>query len=105
MPSGLIDPGEDPETACRRELVEETGLQAERVTYLGGLRPDVGRLEVLQHIFHVEASGPVPEFVPEPGVAVDYVTPEDVLTLIRAGTFSQLHHIAAFFLAGLAPGR
>ena len=103
LPSGLIDPGEDPETACRRELVEEAGLRAERVTYLGGLRPDVGRLEVLQHMFHVEASGPVPEFVPEPGVAVEYVTPETVLALVRAGRFPQLHHIAAFFLAGLAP--
>jgi len=104
LPSGLIDPGEDPETACRRELVEEAGLQAERVTYLGGLRPDVGRLEVLQHMFHVAASGPVPEFVPEPGVAVEYVTPEAVMALIRGGSFPQLHHIAAFFLAGLAPG-
>ena len=46
-----------------------------------------------------------PEFVPEPGVAVEYVLPEDVLALIRAGTFCQLHHIAAFFLAGLAPAR
>lgn len=104
LPSGLMDPDEDPETACRRELLEETGLQAERLTYLGGLRPDTGRLELLQHVFRVEASGPVPEFVPEPGVAVEYVSPEAVLALINAGTFCQLHHIAAFFLAGLAPG-
>jgi hypothetical protein len=54
-------------------------------------------------MFHVEASGPVSEFVPEPGVAVEYVTPETVLALVRAGRFPQLHHIAAFFLAGLAP--
>ncbi len=105
LPSGLVDPGEDPETACRRELLEEAGLRAEKCTYLGGLRPDVGRLELIQHAFRVDASGPSPEFVPEPGVAVEYVLPEDVLALIRAGTFCQLHHIAAFFLSGLAPGR
>ena len=46
LPSGLIDPGEDAETACRRELLEETGLRAERLTYLGGLRPDSGRLDL-----------------------------------------------------------
>ena len=100
---GLIDPGEDPETACRRELLEETGLRAERVTYLGGYRPDTGRLALVQHVFRVEASGPLPEFVPEPGVAVEYLAPEAVLALIRAGSFCQLHHVAAFYLAGLAP--
>ena len=105
LPSGLVDRGEDPETACRRELLEETGLRAERLAYLGGLRPDAGRLELRQHAFRVDASGPVAEFVPEPGVAVEYVLPGDILALIRAGTFCQLHHIAAFFLAGLAPAR
>jgi 8-oxo-dGTP pyrophosphatase MutT (NUDIX family) len=104
LPSGLIEPGEDPETACRRELLEEAGLRAERVTYLGGLRPDAGRLELFQHVFRVEASGPEPDFVPEPGVAVEYVTPDAILGLIRAGSFCQLHHIAALFLAGLASG-
>jgi uncharacterized protein len=105
LPSGLVDRGEDPETACRRELLEETGLRAERLAYLGGLRPDAGRLELRQHAFRVDASGPVAEFVPEPGVAVEYVLPGEILALIRAGTFCQLHHIAAFFLAGLAPAR
>ena len=103
LPSGLIDRGEEPEAACRRELLEETGLRAERVAYVGGLRPDVGRLEVTEHIFRVEASGPVPEFVPEPGVAVEYVRPEVILDRIREGSFCQLHHVAAWFLAGLGP--
>jgi 8-oxo-dGTP pyrophosphatase MutT (NUDIX family) len=103
LPSGLVDPGEDPETAVRRELLEETGLVAERVTYLGGLHPDAGRLQLRQHVFRIEASGPRPDFVPEPGVAVEYLSPRAVLALVRNGTFSQLHHIAALFLAGLAP--
>jgi ankyrin repeat protein/8-oxo-dGTP pyrophosphatase MutT (NUDIX family) len=101
LPSGLVDPGETPEVACRRELLEETGLRAERVTYLGGLHPDAGRLDVRQHIYRVEASGPAPEFVPEPGVAVDYLAPAAVLAMVRSGAFTQLHHIAALFLAGL----
>src|SRR5262245_38172160 len=104
LPSGLIDPGEDPETACRRELLEEAGLRAERIAYLGAYRPDAGRLLPLEHVFRVEATGPVPDFVPEPGIAVEYVTPEAVLALIHAGSFCQLQHVGAFFLAGLAPG-
>jgi ankyrin repeat protein/8-oxo-dGTP pyrophosphatase MutT (NUDIX family) len=103
LPSGLVDHGEDPETACRRELLEEAGLEAHRVTYLGALRPDSGRLELVQHAFRVEASGPAPDWVPEPGMAVEYVWPEDILALIREGTFCQLHHIATLFLAGLCP--
>ena len=105
LPSGLVDPGEDAETACRRELLEETGLRAERLTYLGGLRPDSGRLALIQHAFRVEASGPTPDFVPEPGIAVEYVPPAHILDLIREGSFCQLHHIAALFLAGVAPAR
>jgi 8-oxo-dGTP pyrophosphatase MutT (NUDIX family) len=36
LPAGLLDkPGEDPEEAARRELVEETGYQAESWTHLG----------------------------------------------------------------------
>ena len=36
IPAGGIDPGEDPETAVRRELREETGYLPQRVERLGG---------------------------------------------------------------------
>ncbi len=35
FPAGLIDPGESPELAAERELLEETGYRAETLTYLG----------------------------------------------------------------------
>lgn len=44
LPCGHVDPGETPEAAARRELVEETGYEAGEVEFLGCLRPDVGRL-------------------------------------------------------------
>ena len=37
FPAGLIDDGEAPETAAARELLEETGYAAEKLTLLGEL--------------------------------------------------------------------
>ena len=40
IPGGMIDEGEDVETAARRELVEETGYSATDFVYLGKSRPN-----------------------------------------------------------------
>ncbi|MEE8469237.1 MAG: NUDIX hydrolase, partial [Planctomycetota bacterium] len=40
VPGGLIDPGEEPLDAARRELREETGYEAERWSSLGSVAPN-----------------------------------------------------------------
>ena len=40
IPGGIIDPGESPAEAARRELLEETGYRADRLDSLGSINPN-----------------------------------------------------------------
>ena len=42
LPAGNVEPGEDPETAARRECAEETGWTAGRVERIGAFYPTPG---------------------------------------------------------------
>ena len=42
VPAGKLDPGEAPETCAKRELLEETGLVAGKLTSLGSIYPTPG---------------------------------------------------------------
>jgi len=61
IPGGLVDPGEDPAHAARRELAEETGYRAESVEVLGAVAPNPAIQSNLCHCFvarDVQLSGP-----------------------------------------------
>ena len=98
LPAGLVDAGEETSQTCRRELKEETGLNAESVTYLGHYFADTGRLENNVHVFYVKASEPDPDFVPEPGMSVQHVSLGTLNDLIKKGKFQLQLHIAAILL-------
>lgn len=99
LPAGLLEPGEAPEQACRRELREEAGLEAESITSLGTFYADTGRLQNLLHAFFVRATDPDPSFIPEPGLSLEFVTGERLRRLILAGEFRHQLHLG---LVGLA---
>lgn len=102
LPAGMLEAGEQPVQSCVRELKEETGLTAQSVTPLGVYYSDTGRLENRLHAFYVEASEPPPDFVPECGMSVRYVTFEALKELIRTGQFQHQLHIAVLLLYELA---
>jgi len=102
LPSGLLDPSEEPGQAAARELLEETGLRAGSVvTPLGSLAPDSGRLENRLWGFFTDnvSPEPAPDWQPEAELEHLLVTPRELQDLILTGQFDHALHIAVIGLA------
>jgi len=54
FPGGVIDDGEDPETAARRELLEETGCEAGKMTKLASFNPNPALFSNHVHVYLAE---------------------------------------------------
>jgi ADP-ribose pyrophosphatase len=105
LPAGLLEDGESPEDGCRRELKEETGLEATVVRHLGSYYPDTGRLENRFHAFFVLASDPNPAFVSEPGISVEFVDARTLGGYVLSGTLQDgqsLGLLGAAYIAGIS---
>ncbi|MCP9624814.1 NUDIX hydrolase [Nocardia otitidiscaviarum] len=50
-PGGIVDPGEDPEACARRELLEETGFEAETFILVAELEPMPGLVQSKHYVF------------------------------------------------------
>jgi ADP-ribose pyrophosphatase len=101
LPAGMVDKGETPAQCCRRELLEETGLTARAIHYLGDNSPCTGRLSNRIHSFFVEAGERIAGFRAEPGLTVKLVPPAEIVRLIKAGEFASQLHLGALLLADL----
>ncbi len=51
VPAGKLDPGEDPLECAHRELLEETGMQAERMAFLTTIATGVGFCDEVIHVY------------------------------------------------------
>ena len=54
FPGGMVDDGEDAATASRRELMEETGFEADRLTHLGTVSPNPALFKNRFHVYLAE---------------------------------------------------
>ena len=99
LPAGLIERGELPEVACRRELKEETGLEVKTTVKLGCYDADPGRMENRLHAFFVTASEPDQEFVGEAGQVVEFVSEQALYNAVLSGKIRYLHHVGIIAVA------
>lgn len=51
IPAGKLDPGENPLTCAKRELLEETGMEAEKMAFLTTIATSDGFTDELIHIY------------------------------------------------------
>lgn len=54
FPGGVINRGEKPEDAAKREMEEETGYKAGKITYLGSANPNPALMRNKVHFFAAE---------------------------------------------------
>ena len=100
LPAGVIDGDEPPPAAARRELREETGLDATDLTELGAFFASPGSMTECIHSFLAWGlyDHPLPADADE-RISVERVPFRDAVALARSGGIGDAKTLAALLLA------
>lgn len=100
VPAGIVDEGEEPLTAGKRELREETGYAAESWQALGTFASNPALLNNTVHVYLAEHAGRVSAQSTEPDEEIEcvLVDPDDIPALIRSGEINNSIAIAVLHL-------
>lgn len=103
--AGIIDEGESPEDAARREVAEETGYVADELMSLGEFYPSFGATDEVIYLFyakcrtHGETDREDTEFI-----TYETVSEAEIERLISAGEFLHGAGLAAWLKYKLSKG-
>lgn len=106
IPGGLVDPGERPEEAAARELLEETGYQAESLRFLGRVNPNPALFDNTCHTFLATGARRVAEqsLDETEDIEVLEMEPDRVADLVRTGELDHSLVVAALCFFWLERG-
>jgi ADP-ribose pyrophosphatase len=107
VPGGLVDPGDTPQEAARRELLEETGYEAKEVIFLGSACPQPAILNnrSITYLARDVQKIQEPHLDDTEDIEVALVPLSEIPGLIRKGEITNAMVILAFcwyFMAGWA---
>lgn len=97
LPAGYVEPGEDPAVCARRELREETGLEADSLDYLGRYFIDGNRGCGASHIFLARNARQIdePHLEASEVIIQHRLTLDDVRNLWLGGKLENIGTLAA----------
>jgi ADP-ribose diphosphatase len=97
LPGGVIEAGEDPVAAGRRELLEETGFGGGQARLLGSVRPNPAIQDNSCHYVLVEGAVPTGPLNWDPDEEIQVLTAPvaQVLAWARSGTIVHSLSVAA----------
>ena len=101
LPAGGIDAGESPLESAKRELFEETGYVSDDWHALGAGQVALERF--CPKIFSFVALGATkdPQHIPEEGVEVELLSPNELSRAAKSGEFFQIAMLGTITLAAL----
>ncbi|MDR2750971.1 MAG: NUDIX hydrolase [Clostridiales bacterium] len=96
MPAGIMERGEDPLECARRELAEETGAKAGKLTFMFKFYSSIGFCTELLHLYLAEDLTDGDQSLDDDEfVDIERLSPEKAVEMIKSGEIVDSKTIAA----------
>jgi ADP-ribose pyrophosphatase len=100
LPAGTIDKGEAPASCARREIIEETGYSAKRLTFLGAIYPVPGYSTEKIYIYKAEGLSKKDRVAEKDEVIENhFMSKAEVRRLFKRGRITDAKTIAALAMS------